>query len=218
MGASFAIAGLSACLLFLSGPKGPSKEEIRKEVARLGSESDEERTAALERLSKMGTAAAMTVAESLRGAPEAARPGIAQLLGIYRSVETVPLVAKHLEREKSLNLRRQLIRALGKIGKRASAEALAEQLEREGEIAGKRDCLLALAETGSPRGMDTLLSFAEATEEEYLRETSLKALKQLSKRDLGKDLAPWRAWWKKHREDVLKRAGEWDEPESSNEG
>lgn len=217
MGIALGFASLSLCATLLGGGKAPSREAIRHEIERLACDSEEERAAAFETLASMGAAAAMPVANALRTAPETVRPWMARLLGGYRDPKTIPPISLALDREKSLNNRRQMIRALGKIGKLPAAQALREHLAEETEIAGQRDCLLALADSESPSALDTLLSFAEQTEEEYLRETALKAMKQLTKRDLGKDLTVWRSWWKKHREDTLKRAGELAEPAESEE-
>lgn len=215
----FAISGLSACLLFAGEAKkaAPSRAEVQTEIARLSSEDDDERQSALDRLSAFGPSAAIPVVESLKTAPEEIRPTLARLLGNYQNPKSITPILRHLGREKSLNMRRNLIRALGKIGKRAAAEAIAEHLGNEREIAGQRDCLLALADTGSPRAMDTILKFAGETEEDYLREISFRAMKQLTGNDQGKDLVVWGNWWRFHREEVLKRAGESDDAPPSTE-
>jgi HEAT repeat protein len=120
---------------------------------------------------------------------------IAMAVGRTKKAEAVPMLVRLLADE-AASVRSMAIHTLSVMGAKEAGEDVFNRMELEKEVPVRVYLAAAVDKLHIRKGISTLIQWL-ADSEEGIRTSSLTALKNMTRQNLGPEPAAWQAWWDK---------------------
>jgi hypothetical protein len=175
------------------------REEVTKAVLDLGHEQIERRSQAIEFLARYAPRITAELRGVLRHQNAAVRLGGVRILQRMPVADLLPTVADLL-RDSSAEVREDAVLLYGKMAVANDLTRIADLLSIEHDQRVLRQALAVLGGSGLRIHVPTLLDFMERASDPYLIKKCGMALRSLTGKTHGENLAAWRAWWREEGE------------------